>query len=80
MLENRNQQEMETHEEAHSQTSGRAQESRGRVGDRIEQAEGVKDIKRRPTEPTNLGPWGLTEPGPPTREHAGPGSRPPTYF
>jgi hypothetical protein len=35
---------------------------------------------QRPTESTNLGPWGLIEAGPPTREHAGPGTRPPTHL
>jgi hypothetical protein len=41
------------------------------VGDRIEQARGVKDTIGRPKEPNNLGSWELTEPGPPTRKHAG---------
>ena len=46
-------------------------ESCGRVGDRIERAGEVKDITRRPTESSNLDPWGLTETEPPTKEHAG---------
>ena len=45
-------------------------ESCGRVRDRSWQAGGVKDTTRRPTESTNLKSWSLTEPGPPTREHA----------
>jgi hypothetical protein len=36
-------------------------ESCGRVGDRSEQVRGVKDMRRRCTESTNLVPWGLTE-------------------
>jgi hypothetical protein len=55
-------------------------ESCGRVGGRSEQIRGVKDTTRRPTEPTNLGPWGLTETGPPTREHAEAGPGPPTHL
>ena len=55
-------------------------ESCGRMGDRREQAGGVKDTTRRPTVSTNLGLWGLTEPGLPTREHAGAGPSPrPTF-
>jgi hypothetical protein len=55
-------------------------ESCGRMGDRREQAGGVKDTTRRLTESTNLGLWGLTEPGLPTREHAGAGPSPrPTF-
>ena len=46
-------------------------ESCGRLGDTSEQVRGVKDTKRRPTDSTNLGPWGLTEARPPTRERAG---------
>ena len=51
-------------------------ESCGRLGDTSEQVRGVKDTKRRPTDSTNLGPWGLTEARPPTREHTGAGPRP----
>ena len=54
-------------------------ESRGRVGDRSEKVGRVKDTPRRLTEIIHLAPWGLTEPGPPTREHEGAGPRPPTY-
>lgn len=36
---------------------------------RIEIAGNVKEIARRPAEPTNLGPSGLTDTEPPTREH-----------
>jgi hypothetical protein len=43
-------------------------ESYGRVKDKIEKAGRVKDITRRPTESTNLGPWGLIETEPPTRK------------
>ena len=45
-------------------------ESCGRVEGRSERARGVKDTIRRPTESTNLDPWGLTETKPPTKEHA----------
>jgi hypothetical protein len=41
--------------------------------------EGVKDTMRRATESTNLGPWGLTEPGTPTRKLVGAGTRPHPY-
>jgi hypothetical protein len=40
----------------------------GRVETRIERAGGIKHITRRPTEPINLGPWGLTETEPTTKE------------
>jgi hypothetical protein len=36
-------------------------ESYGRGRGRIEGARGVKDTIRKPTESTNLGPWGLME-------------------
>lgn len=39
---------------------------------------GVKDTTR-PTESNNLGPWGLTENEPPTKEHEGAGTRPYTF-
>ena len=42
----------------------------GRVKDRDEQVRGVTDTTRRSTESTKLGPCGLTELGPPTREQA----------
>ena len=57
---------METDAEIQSQTLGGAWGVLWKSGDRTEQARGVKDTTRRPTESTNLGPWGLTEPGPPT--------------
>jgi hypothetical protein len=37
--------------------------------------EGVKDTTRRPTESTNLGPWGFTTTEPPSN-----GPRPPTHL
>jgi hypothetical protein len=49
------------------------------LGDRSEQAGRIKDTTRF-TESTNLGPWGLTESGPPTREHAGAGPRLSTHL
>lgn len=55
-------------------------ESSGRVGDRVEQARGVKDTMRRPTESTNLGSWGLTKTEPLTKEHAGAGPGPQTHL
>jgi hypothetical protein len=55
-------------------------ESYGRVEDRNEQVGGVKNTIRRSTESTNLGPWGFTEPGPPTSKHTGTESRLPTYL
>jgi hypothetical protein len=55
----------ETHRQA-----AEPRESCGREGERSEQVGGVKDTTRRPTESTNLGPWGLTDPETPTREQA----------
>ena len=51
-------------------------ESCRRVGDRSEKVGRVKDTPRRLTEIIHLAPWGLTEPGPPTKEHAWTGPRP----
>ena len=45
----------------------------------MRELEGVKDTTSRPTEPTNLGPWGLTETEAPTKEHAWAGPRPSTH-
>lgn len=45
-----------------------------------ERGGGVKDTTRRPTEPTNQDPWGLTETEPPTKEHAWAGPGPPTHM
>ena len=45
-------------------------ESYGRGGGRIKGDREVKDTTRKPTESTNLGPWGLTETEPPTRKPA----------
>ena len=61
---------METDAEIQSQTLGGAWGVLWKSGDRTEQARGVKDTTRRPTESTNLGPWGLTETEPSTKEHA----------
>ena len=55
-------------------------ESCGSVGDRIEQAKGVKNTTGRPTESTNLGSCQLTETGPLAREDAGSGPRPFTHL
>jgi hypothetical protein len=54
-------------------------ESCRKVGDRIEQAGGAKDITKRPTESTNMGPWGLTETEPPIIEFARARPSPPTF-
>ena len=70
---------MEADAETQSQTLEEALESCRRVEDRREQVGEVKDT-RRSTESTNLGPWGFTEPGPPTSKHAGTESRLPTYL
>lgn len=43
----------------------------GRGGRKIEVARGVKDIISKPTESTNLGPYGFTETELSTREHDG---------
>lgn len=56
------------------------QEELGRVGDRIEQERRIKDNTRRPTEPTDLGPWGPTETEPPTKKHVGAGPISPTHL
>lgn len=50
------------------------------LGIDISELEGVKDTTRRPAEWANLGSWGLTEPGLPTRRHPGAGPRPPHTF
>jgi hypothetical protein len=42
----------------------------------MERAGEIKDTTRRPTESTNLDPWGFTETGPPAKEHAEAGPRP----
>jgi hypothetical protein len=46
-------------------------ESNGRVRGRIEGARMVKSTTKRPTEPTYLGPWELTEVEPSPKEHYG---------
>ena len=55
-------------------------ESCGKMGGRIQLAGGIKDMKRRCTESSNLGPWLLTETEPPTKEHVSAGSRPLTHL
>jgi hypothetical protein len=59
---------MEADAETHSQSGSP-------VGDRYTEASGVKDSTRRPTESIILGSQDLTEPGLPTRDCAGAGSR-----
>jgi hypothetical protein len=49
------------------------------VGDWIEGAGGAKNTTR-PSESTNLGPWGFTETEPPIKEHAGTRPGPPTHL
>jgi hypothetical protein len=44
------------------------EESYERVRRRIEGPEEDRDSTRRPTEPTNLDPWGLPDTEPPTKE------------
>jgi hypothetical protein len=44
--------------------------SSGRLGDRSEQASGVRGTTGRPTESNNLSPWRLSETEPPIKEHA----------
>jgi hypothetical protein len=48
-------QEIQIDAETHSQTFGGAQESCESFGDTIEQAGGIKDTTRRPTESANYG-------------------------
>ena len=48
--------------------------------DGTEQAGGIKDTTKKPTESTNLGPWGLTEMELPAKEHAVTGPRFRTYL
>jgi hypothetical protein len=55
-------------------------ESCGRNRGRIEGVREVKDTTRRPRGSSNLGPWDLTEPEPPTKEHAGAGPRPSVHL
>jgi hypothetical protein len=61
---------METNAETYSQTIGGARGLLLKSWESIEAARGIKDTTRRPTESTNLGPEGLTETEPPTKEHA----------
>ena len=61
---------METFAEIHNQTIGGTWESHGRVKGRSEEAVGVKDTARRPTESTDLGLRWLAETEAPTQEHA----------
>jgi hypothetical protein len=42
--------------------------------------EGIKDTTRRTTMPTNLGPRGLTETDPLTKDHIRAGLMPPIYL
>ena len=59
---------METVVETHSQTFGRAWGVLWKGGERNEGVRGVKDTTRKPTESTNLGPWGLRETETPIKE------------
>jgi len=68
---------MEADAETHIQTSGGTW---GRGEDRNEKVRGLKEVTRRLTELTNLGPPGSTEPEQPTGEHAGAGPRLPMYL
>ena len=45
------------------------EESCGRVGIDVSKPKRSGNTQRRPTEPTNLGPWQLIETKLPTREH-----------
>lgn len=51
----------------------------GSLVEEYEQTRGVKDSTGA-TESTNLGPWGLTDTEPLTKEHAGAETRLPTHF
>ena len=48
-------------------------------GIEVSKLEGSRTPQEDP-ESTNQRPWQLTEPEPPTREHAGAGPRPPTHL
>ena len=74
------QQLMETDAETHSQRTSGHERVMWKPQGRIETASVVKDTTRRPTESTNLSPWGLTETELPTKEHAEPGPRSPHTF
>ena len=45
-------------------------ESYGKVGGRIKESKQNRDPTGKPTESTNLGPWGFLETEPPTKEQA----------
>lgn len=62
-----------------SQTLGRAQGVMLKNQGRIAGTGVVKDTKG-PTESTNLGPWGLTDTEPPTKEDAGAEPRSPEHM
>jgi hypothetical protein len=72
--------QMETDAETTAKHQTELRMSCGIVGDRSKQAGGVKDTPRRPIKSTVLGPWGISEPGPPARVYAGAGPRPPTHL
>ena len=55
-------------------------EAYGRVKRRIEGPKEYRDSTGRPTESTNLDPWGLLETEPPTKEHTQAGLRAPEHM
>jgi hypothetical protein len=55
-------------------------ESYRRFGRRTERSEEDRDSTERPTESTNLDPWGLPETEPPTKERAWAGAKPAAQF
>ena len=46
----------------------------------MESHEGVRNSTGRPTELTNLNPWGLSETEQPIKDHTQTGPRPPTHM
>lgn len=50
------------------------------VGIKLNKLEGSRTPQEDLTKSTNLGPWELTEPGPPIREYIGAGPRPSTHL
>ena len=71
---------MERDTQTHTQTLDGALESNRRVGRMIEGLEEDRDSTGRPTQSTNLNPWGLPETGSPTKEQAQAEPRPPAHM
>jgi hypothetical protein len=59
----------QTDADTHSQIGMELGDSYGRIGRRVAGPKGDRNSTGRPTESTNLDPWGLSESEPPNKEH-----------